>query len=143
PNLPFWTRSLKEAGYRSGYFGKWHVERSDKLEEFGIDEYQVDLRQTGVVSHDGRLEPRITIDQPGYKQFLLAGVSDEPASETREAQLVDLGIEFLERVTRPQEDETGSAPWALFVSTEAPHDPYLVPRELYDRYDPQAIDLPA
>ena len=140
PNMPFWTRSLKDAGYRTGYFGKWHVERSDRLEEFGIDEYQVDLRQTGVVSHDGPLEPRIVIDQPGYKQFLLAGVTDASADETREAQLVDLGIDFLERVTQPDAD---AAPWALFISTEAPHDPYLVPRELYRRYDPDAIDLPA
>src|SRR5690606_27941189 len=85
PGVPFWTQRLKDAGYHTGYFGKWHVERSDRLEQFGIDEYQVELRQTGVVSHDGPLEPRITIDQPGYKQFLLAGVSDAPAADTREA----------------------------------------------------------
>ncbi len=137
PNLPFWTRSLKSAGYRTGYFGKWHVERSDKLEDFGIDEYQVDLRQTGVVSHDGPLEPRIAIEQPGYLPFLLAGVSDEPAAQTREAELVDLGIDFLQRATAE------GGPWALFVSTEAPHDPYVVPRELYERYDSGAIELPA
>lgn len=137
PNLPFWTRSLKNAGYSVGYFGKWHVERSDKLEDFGIDEYQVDLRQTGVVSHEGPLEPRIAIEQPGYQPFLLAGVTDEPASSTREAELVDLGLDFLERAT------ASGRPWALFISTEAPHDPYLVPRELYERYDPSTIELPA
>lgn len=141
PHLPFWTRSLERAGYRIGYFGKWHVERSDRLEDFGIDEYQVDLRQTGVVSHDGPLEPRIEIEQPGYLPFLLAGVSDAPAAETREAELVDLGLDFLERVTSPEADDR--RPWALFVSTEAPHDPYVVPRELYQRYDPDAIELPA
>ena len=141
PSMPFWTRNLKEAGYRTGYFGKWHVERSDRLEEFGIDEYQVDLRQTGVVSHDGPLEPRIVIDQPGYKQFLLAGVTDAPAHETREAELVDLGLDFLHRVSGDAGRE--DAPWALFISTEAPHDPYLIPRELYQRYDPDTIDLPA
>ena len=168
PDLPFWTQRLKAAGYRTGYFGKWHVERSDRLEQFGIDEYQVDLRQTGVVSHAGPLEPRITIDQPGYQQFLLAGVSDTPAGRTREAELVDLGIDFLERVTAQRatklaagaapSGEPGShyaatvgaeagavtrEPWALFISTEAPHDPYVVPRELYDRYDPTATSLPA
>jgi len=148
PDLPFWTRRLKDAGYRTGYFGKWHVERSDRLEQFGIDEYQVDLRQTGVVSHDGPLAPRITIDQPGYKQFLLAGVTDAPANQTREAELVDMGIDFLERAVagRGANGEAGAAagrPWALFISTEAPHDPYVVPRELYDRYDAADIELPA
>lgn len=157
PDLPFWTQRLKAAGYRTGYFGKWHVERSDELERFGIDEYQVDLRQTGVVSHEGPLEPRITIDQPGYKQFLLAGVTDAPAGQTREAELVDMGIAFLERAVAGRADGGGAtrgdddaghggdeaAPWALFISTEAPHDPYVVPRELYQRYDPDEIELPA
>lgn len=148
PGLPFWTQRLKDAGYHTGYFGKWHVERSDRLEQFGIDEYQVDLRQTGVVSHDGQLAPRITIDQPGYKQFLLAGVTDASANDTREAELVDMGIDFLERaVALPVESDTDGAaahrPWALFISTEAPHDPYVVPRELYERYDSAAIELPA
>ena len=148
PDLPFWTQRLKDAGYHTGYFGKWHVERSDRLEWFGIDEYQVELRQTGVVSHDGPLEPRITIDQPGYKQFLLAGVSDASAADTREAELVDMGIAFLERVTGgpgdgAQQNEEPDRPWALFISTEAPHDPYVVPRELYRRYDSAGIDLPA
>ncbi len=140
-NLPFWTRSLKNAGYRTGYFGKWHVERSDRLEDFGIDEYQVDLRQTGVVTVDAPLEPRIGIEQPGYLPFLLAGVSDTPASQTREAELVDLGIDFLERAASAADGD--GRPWALFVSTEAPHDPYVVPRELYERYDPEAVALPA
>src|SRR5690606_551645 len=55
----------------------------------------------------------------------------------REAQLVDRGLEFLQEAT------TGDAPWALFISTEAPHDPYVVPRALYEGYDPDAIELPA
>lgn len=154
PDLPFWTRQLKEAGYRTGYFGKWHVERSDELERFGFDEYEVDLKLTGVTSFDGALEPRIEIEQDGYQTFLLAGVSDAPAAATREAQLVDRGIEFLQKVsgTGPVDPEpaargdsgsTSDSPWALFVSTEAPHDPYLVPRELYERYDPGQITLPA
>jgi len=135
PGVELWTSRLKAAGYRVGYFGKWHAERSDELERFGVDEYEVDLRLKGLVSHRGRLDPRIEVEQPGYRPFLLAGVTDEPASSTREAYLVDRALGFLERA--------GDGPWALFVSTEAPHDPYVVPRELYRRYDPSAIELPA
>jgi len=137
PDVEFWTSNLKDAGYHLGYFGKWHVERSDELERFGFDEYEVDLRLTGVASHDGFLDPRVEIEQPGYQTFLLAGVADTPATETREAQLVDRGLEYLR--SRANEE----APWALFVSTEAPHDPYVVPRELYQRYDAAATELPA
>ena len=138
PGLPFWSRTLREAGYRTGHFGKWHVERSDELERFGFDAYEVDLRLTGVQSSNLPLSPRVAVQQSGYREFLLAGVSDEPASASREAYLFDRGIAFLEAAARePQR------PWALVVSTEAPHDPYLVPRELYDRYDPDRLELPA
>ncbi|HZJ10290.1 MAG TPA: sulfatase-like hydrolase/transferase [Trueperaceae bacterium] len=88
-------------------------------------------------------------------------MADTPADATREAQLVDRGIEFLRAAARGDAGraavggaDTGRAdagganggsadPWALFISTEAPHDPYVVPRELYERYDAAAIKLPA
>ena len=135
--LPFWSRTLHAAGYRTAHFGKWHVERSDELERFGFDEYEVDLRLTGVSTSDLPLSPRVEVHQDGYTPFLLAGVSDEPARDSREAYLFDRGIAFLEDAAREPE-----RPWALVVSTEAPHDPYLVPRELYERYDPDALEDP-
>ncbi len=137
PGMPFWPRELRAAGYRTGYFGKWHVERSDRLEDFGFDTYETELRLTGVQGHDGALSPRIAVQGEGYREFLLAGVHDGAAADAPEARLIDLGIAFLEEAAGdPQR------PWALVVATEAPHDPYLAPRELYDRYDPDAIDLP-
>lgn len=137
PGLEFWTSRLKAAGYRVGYFGKWHVERSDELERFGIDEYEVELRLTGLPVHDAPLDPRVEIDQPGYRRFLLAGVTDAPVAETPEARLVDRGLAFL------RDAAADERPWALFVATEAPHDPYVAPREHYERYDPADIALPA
>src|SRR5690606_12243037 len=32
---PHWAQRFVEAGYRTGYFGKWHVERSNELAQFG------------------------------------------------------------------------------------------------------------
>ncbi|MEX2501347.1 MAG: sulfatase-like hydrolase/transferase [Trueperaceae bacterium] len=135
--LPFWTRTLRDAGYRTGYVGKWHVERSERLEAFGLDEYETDLRLTGVQSHDGPLDPRIAVRQDGYKEFLLAGVTDEPADATRESYLAGRGVDFVQRAASDPD-----RPWALVVATEAPHDPYLVPRELYDRIDLDRVPLP-
>lgn len=34
---PHWAQRLKEAGYRTGYFGKWHVEHSNEPGRFGWD----------------------------------------------------------------------------------------------------------
>ncbi|MFU8888902.1 MAG: sulfatase-like hydrolase/transferase [Trueperaceae bacterium] len=137
PDLPFWSRTLREAGYRTGHFGKWHVERSDDLARFGFDEHEVDLRLTGVASYDGPLSPRVAVRQEGYREFLLAGVHDGPAAETREGELFDRGIAFVREAAREPD-----RPWALVVSTEAPHDPYVVPRELYRRYDPETLRPP-
>ena len=32
---PYWAQRLTDAGYNTGYFGKWHVERSNELSRFG------------------------------------------------------------------------------------------------------------
>ena len=37
-SLPTWSESLADAGYYLGYVGKWHIERSRRLETFGFDE---------------------------------------------------------------------------------------------------------
>jgi arylsulfatase A-like enzyme len=139
PGLPFWTRTLEEAGYLTGYFGKWHVERSDKLENFGFNEYEVDLRLVGLTEANKPLLKRQVVKQEGYKDFLLCGVTEEPAEASREHYLYSRGIEFLHNVTR----KDSKKPWALFISTEAPHDPYIVPRNYYERYQAEPLPRPA
>src|SRR5690554_7371945 len=32
---PHWAQRLEQVGYSTGYFGKWHVERTNRLESFG------------------------------------------------------------------------------------------------------------
>ena len=135
--VPFWSRTLRAAGYETAYFGKWHVERSDRLADFGWDESATELRLAGLTTRADALAPRIEVRQPGYRPFLLAGVTDAPASALPERALFDRAIEFLER---PRDR---ARPWALCVATEAPHDPYVAPRALYDRIDRSALALPA
>ena len=36
-----WAQHLTQVGYATGYFGKWHVERSDALENFGWQAHRV------------------------------------------------------------------------------------------------------
>ena len=43
---PHWAQRLVEAGYRTGYFGKWHVEQTSRLEQFG---WQVDGNSRGTL----------------------------------------------------------------------------------------------
>ena len=134
--LPVWPRLLQQAGYDTAYFGKWHVERSHSLENFGFDTYEVDQYQQklGLVEVEEELLERKMVRQKGYADFLLYGISDEALETLPEYRMFSDGIAFLEKAAaNPQR------PWALFLSTEAPHDPYVAPRIYYERYNLEDI----
>jgi arylsulfatase A-like enzyme len=131
---------LQSAGYHTAYFGKWHIERSNRLENFGFDTYDVERyhQLQGLVEKDSPMLIRGAVQQKGYKEFLLYGVVDTPVEETPEYRLYADGVDFLR-----QAGQNPDRPWALFLSSEAPHDPYVVPRPYYERYDPADISPPA
>lgn len=131
-SIPTLSSHLQSHGYRTGYFGKWHVERSSTPTNFGFHE--------ATTEYHGREFPRTllesrTIRQPGYNDRTFFGVHSEGAEETEERFFYDQAIEFLSR------GET-SGPWFTVVSTNAPHDPYIAPQEFVDLYDPDQIELP-
>jgi len=138
-SLPVWPRLLHQAGYYTGYFGKWHVDRSNRLETFGFDEYEVGRyhQVLGLVEREEQMSPVCRVSQPGYRDFILYGVVDTPVEQTAEFELYSRGIEFLNKAARNPD-----RPWALFLSTEAPHDPYVVPRAYYNQYNPDNIHPP-
>ena len=135
-DAPFWPRLLQESGYRTGYFGKWHVERSERLERFGFEEYETELNLVGVPTQKRELRSARYLTQPGYRDFLLYGVSVEPPEATREHQLFERGLSFLAAAGAEPE-----RPWALVIATEAPHDPYVATAEHRARYDAATLPL--
>ena len=140
PTLPVWPQALQKAGYNTAYFGKWHVERSNLLENFGFETYEVEQYQQklGLVEVEGKLAEQRMVRQKGYSDFLLYGVSDDPVETLPEYQLYSDGIRFLQEAAANPE-----RPWALFISSEAPHDPYVAPRSYYERYNRADISPPA
>jgi len=126
----YFSHRLADAGYKNGYFGKWHVEQSCKLEDFGWHEYEI--RQTGLRNY-GHLEKLVDLSTEGYDDFPLAGLN------TREGELnhpaYDRGVDFIKRAAG------GDQPFCCFVSTYEPHDPYEAPKRFYDLYDPDCIPL--
>ena len=126
----YFSNNLSNAGYNNGYFGKWHVEQSGKLEDFGWHEY--DIRVSGL-RHHGNVEHLLTIEKEGYRDYHLAGINlndediDHPAFTK--------GIDFIKRAAGKDQ------PFCCFVSTIEPHDDYEPPKRFYDMYDVDAIPL--
>jgi arylsulfatase A-like enzyme len=138
-DLPFWSQTLQARGYHTAYLGKWHIERSLRLENFGFDTYEVERyhQRAGLVELDLPMQVRGMVRQKGYRDFLLYGVVDGTVEATPEYQLYSDGINFLREAVRDPD-----RPWALFVSSEGPHDPWVVPRDYYTRYDPAELQRP-
>jgi choline-sulfatase len=142
-----WSGRLAEHGYHLGYYGKWHVERSDRLEDFGFAEHEVFLRPSprfrahrralGLSEAPDLGAPSHVLRQPGYRDLTLYGVADEPVEGTTEHYVCTRAIEFLERAAGE------SRPWGLVVGFHGPHEPYVVPRTIFERYDPAALAPPA
>lgn len=132
-DLPHWAQHLQSAGYQTGYFGKWHVERTDDLAAFG---WQV---QGGTHSgrKDGNFSLRGTNPLPeGYPDSLLYGVTDVPPEERGMGLITDRALQFLQQEVR------GDEPWCCFVSITEPHDPFVTGHAAFELYDVDSVELP-
>lgn len=141
---PHWAQRLVEAGYRTGYFGKWHIEQSNQLEQFG---WQVDGGHGGPAfeayareilgkeSLAPACDPAHYLVEPaGYGPHLFYGVTDRPAENRSMGITTSMALGFLEEVAEEPD------PWCCFVSFVEPHDPFIAHRDFYARY--ADLDLP-
>jgi len=132
----YFSHLLAEAGYTNVHYGKWHVEQSGKLEDFGWHEY--DIRCSHMRCNPAP-HSKIVVPREGYRDYLLAGV-DEERTELRHPAF-DKGIDFLRRRAAAREagEELGRKPFFCVVSASEPHDPYIPPKQFFDMYDPDKI----
>ena len=130
-HLRYWSQTFEQAGYRMGYFGKWHVEQSKQLERFGW------------ATHDARAvsarpEPiegtEVIVKHPGYRDYLLAAIGRDNGAVLQHPAF-DNGIDFL------REQANDQRPFCCFVSAAEPHDPYIPPKRFFDLYDLDRIEL--
>ncbi|MCZ6616678.1 MAG: sulfatase-like hydrolase/transferase, partial [Gammaproteobacteria bacterium] len=142
---PHWAQRLASAGYRTSYFGKWHVERTFDLERFGwnvngsegselLREAESKVRET-VASSDFSLEMHLE-NPPGYRRERFYGVTNVPPEQRPVGIRTRLALDFLDEVI------DGSEPWCCFVSVIEPHDPFICGEEAFSQYNVDDIDLP-
>lgn len=133
---PHWAQRLRDAGYTTGYFGKWHIERTERLDQFGWRTYRTQFPRTGADPGDHFILRKTVESPPGYRKSVLYGVVDTPPEKRRMGHCVQAALEFLEEVAGRQE------PWCCFVSITEPHDPFIAGRKAFERYNVDEIELP-
>ncbi len=141
-DAPHWAQRLRAAGYHTGYFGKWHVERSFDLDQFGWDvngcEGSEMFQQAREAAQtEATYSLRKDYATPGYHPSLFYGVTDVPPEKRRVGLITTMGLAFLDEVLTEDTD----TPWCCVVSVPEPHDPFVAGEEAFALYDVDAIPL--
>jgi len=139
PTQPTLGRTFRDAGYRTGYVGKWHLD----------GQTGDGLRIVNDVDDPGFIPPgprRAGYDfwrgfntghdhHSGHPQFERDGESyRERSNEWQPTVQTDIANEF---IRRNRED-----PFLLFLSWGPPHPPFEAPGDYADQYDPDEIAVP-
>lgn len=140
---------LKKAGYNLGFSGKWHVSDFRNPEDFGWEEFLVtagkgNWQKSRIQLYDNMYRKKTpeptgpgVLHRPGWgnRQMYktIPSISEDTLGDYRSIQH---GIRAIESLS--QRD----APWCIFVSCNAPHDTYDVPRKYVEMYDGMDIPLP-
>ena len=144
PDQPTLATIFNEAGYRTSYFGKWHLDGFKEREgraglhivpperRGGFAEwigYENNNSQWDCWVHGGADDAAFQYRLPGYETDaltdLLIDYLDQRGEEHFEAQYIDL-------VARP---------FFAALSVQPPHDPYVAPAEWMGRHTPGAVTL--
>lgn len=143
---PHWAQRLVDAGYHTGYFGKWHIERSFKLEDFGWQvngcdksDLYLDARRELTRAETDHLDEHVKrwqTNAPGYKPTLHYAVTDVPVHDRPVSVPAKLAKGFLGEALEQTQ------PWCCCVSYPSPNEAMVCSRETFDLYDVNDIDSP-
>lgn len=139
PEQPTIAIAFRQAGYRTSYFGKWHVdgfkERNGRAamhivppeRRGGFDDwlgYENNNSQWDSWVHGGTGDSAVHYRLPGYET----------------GALTDLFVDYLRARGREQQEGEGR-PFFAVLSVQPPHDPYVAPAEWMARHTPGEIRL--
>lgn len=116
---PTFVSQLREAGYRTGIVGKWHMGEGPGHDPQGFDYWAV-LRDQGEY-----FDPQILTEE---------GVEIVPGYATD--VITDLSLNWLESLE-------GDEPWCLLIHHKAPHRPWEPDEKHRGMYSDTSIPLPA
>jgi len=135
--IPILPEIFKEAGYRTAYFGKWHVGPDSEMARRGFDrvatvsEFREYLKRSGT-----RIEVRDLVTRDYIiKGYPFAGITSAEDEDFLEVWLCRRAEEWL------RASAGADQPFFCCVSTPGPHPGYIVPAGYAARYDPAQIPL--
>ncbi len=139
-----WAQALKDVGYQTAYFGKWHIERSHQLDQFGWDVNGMDPEAVvfggeGDCHETHDAEPLCTQtlqSAEGYHPFKLCSTTTEPIEQRIMGRTEQAAEAFLDEAF--QKDQ----PWACCVSFSEPNEPLVTHEDVFKSYDRDALTLP-
>jgi choline-sulfatase len=136
--LPTFAHHLRAAGYRTVLSGKMHFCGPDQLhgfeERLTTDIYPADYNWTPDWDTDER--PHWYHDMSSVTEAGVTVRTNQLDFDDEVAYAAERGL--FEHIR--SEDER---PFCFVVSFTHPHDPYAIPQEYWDRYDPADIPMPA
>lgn len=123
---PYFAEVCRDAGYRTGYIGKWHIDGRGRQALIPVERRcGFEFWRTLECTHNYTKSQYYRQDEEKPRTW---GGYDAIA-QTEEA------CDFIEANSR------GDKPFCLFLSWGPPHDPYQAPPEYMQRFDPEKIEL--
>ena len=145
---PTFGTAVRDAGYATGYVGKWHVGRTKTPADFGFDyvggsddHHDAHLagglaafqREQGVDPDAAEPADPVYAEFPGSRE-VLGGSLPIPPEATRTAYNAELTIQRIADLA------DADSPFFHRVDFQGPHHPYLVPEPYASLYDPAELD---
>lgn len=140
-----WAQLLRNDGYKTGYFGKWHIERSEKLENFGWDNYVIPSSKVyrdevaKLPKAEDHLDKKIKNYFPGpsgYQKKLHYAITDVSLEDRSDYLATQFACDYLDDIVNKAD------PWCCMVSYSGPNESMICSREIAERYKLDDIQTP-
>jgi arylsulfatase A-like enzyme len=139
-DMPVLGRLFRDAGYRTAYFGKWHVGKEEDIRRLGFDEGPPSTESGAAEVPGVRGYPLI---DPVQRRWLrdptvYSAVTTADGDAFREFWISRRAQDWLRAHAAGHPDD----PFLCFVSTPGPHWPCVVPERYAALYDWRTVPLP-